>query len=237
MKDEFISVVSHELRTPLTSIKGSLGLLVSETAGDLPEKVRQMLAISYQNSERLELLINELLDMSKIQSAESSLHLEPLNVSELIDKAVVYNQGYAEKYGVSLLCQQTDNLAIYVKGDENRLIQALSNFISNAIKYSPKEAPVVISASNNDNEVRVSISDSGPGIPLEFQDRLFDKFTQADSSDRRQVGGTGLGMTITKAIIEKHGGKVGFDSTPGQGATFYFELPITGFSAPGSAPA
>ena len=226
MKDEFISTVSHELRTPLTSIKGVLGLIMGGVLDSDPEKSKSMMAVSYQNIERLELLINDLLDINKFESTDNPLQLEKTSINTLIEKAVLSNQGYAEKYCVSYLWQPSEHNDVYINGDENKLIQVLFNLLSNAVKYSPKDAQVVISTSLSDNEVRVSISDSGPGIAPEFQDRVFERFTQEDSSDTRRVGGTGLGMAITKSIIEKHGGRIGFDSTPGQGSTFYFELPI-----------
>jgi PAS domain S-box-containing protein len=229
MKDEFISIVSHELRTPLTSIKGALGLLAGGALVNNPEKTKSMLGISYQNSERLEILINDLLEINKIQSMEAQFQMRPIRINTLINEALHSNQGYADNHGVSYLWQPSEDGDVYANGDENKLIQVLSNLFSNAVKYSPKAAQVVISTRHNDNEIRVLISDSGPGIPFEFQNKVFEKFTQADSSDTRRVGGTGLGLAIAKSIIEKHGGHIGFDSTPGHGSTFYFDLPILRF--------
>ena len=226
MKDEFISTVSHELRTPLTSIKGSLGLIVGGQFGDLPDKTMSMLTIAYENSERLTLLINDLLDINKIQSAETIFQMDSISINTLIREAILSNQGYADKYDVQYSWIRSEDDDIYIRGDANRLNQVLSNLFSNAIKYSPKGTQVIISTSHDNKEVRVSVSDSGSGIPHEFQDRIFDKFTQADSSDTRQVGGTGLGLAISKEIIERHGGRIGFDSPPGHGTTFYFVLPI-----------
>ena len=225
LKDEFISTVSHELRTPLTSIKGSLGLIMGGVLDSNPEKMKGMLSISYENCGRLERLINDLLDFNKHQSLETPLQISPIEINALLEKAVLSNQGYADKYEVSYLWQPSEE-KIYINGDENKLMQVLSNLLSNAVKYSTKGAQVMISTTHITNKIRVSITDTGSGIPLEFQDKVFEKFTQADSSDTRRVGGTGLGMAITKSLIEKHGGYIGFDSIPGQGTTFYFELAI-----------
>ncbi|WP_083917264.1 CHASE domain-containing protein [Thiomicrorhabdus arctica] len=225
MKDEFISTVSHELRTPLTSIKGSLGLILGGILDKSPEKLKEMLAISYENCGRLEQLINGLLDFNKNQSLDTPLQTSLIEINTLLDKAVLYNQGYADKYGVSYLWKPSEEKS-YIHGDENKLMQVLSNLLSNAVKYSTKGAQVEISTHHHNHKVRVSITDTGSGIPLDFQNKVFDKFTQADSSDTRRVGGTGLGMAITKTLIEKHGGHIGFESIPGQGATFYFDLPM-----------
>lgn len=226
MKDEFISTVSHELRTPLTSIKGVVGLLLGGALDNDMEKKKSMIEVSYKNIGHLEMLINDLLDINKFQSAGDRLQLTTIRINDLIDKAIRANQGYAEKYNVSYQWQPIDEHNVYINVDEVKLMQVLFNLLSNAVKYSPKQAKVIISTHLNGDEIRVSISDTGPGIPLAFQDKVFDRFTQADSSDTRRAGGTGLGMAITKLIVEKHGGCIGFDSTPGQGTTFYFVLSI-----------
>lgn len=225
MKDEFISTVSHELRTPLTSIKGALGLIVGDKLGAIPEKAKEVVSIAYENSDRLALLINDILDINKIRSIETTFKMESIAINTLINKAIISNQGYADEYNVEYLWQPSES-DVYIHGDKNRLNQVLLNLLSNAIKYSPSGAQVEISTYHDNSMVRVSITDSGPGIPYEFQDRIFDKFTQADSSDTRQVGGTGLGLAITKEIVEKHNGHISFESAPGKGTTFYFELPI-----------
>ena len=231
MKDEFISTVSHELRTPLTSIKGSLGLIMGGILDSSPEKIKKMLIISYENCGRLERLINDLLEFNKNQSLDTPLQISSIDVNVLLEKAVLSNQGYADKYDVFYVWKPSQE-TLYINGDENKLMQVLSNLLSNAVKYSTKGEQVVISTQrHNDNVVRISIADTGSGIPTEFQDKVFEKFTQADSSDTRRVGGTGLGMAISKSIVEKHGGHIGFDSTPRQGSTFYFDLPIVQLSS------
>jgi NtrC-family two-component system sensor histidine kinase KinB len=224
LKEEFVSVVSHELRTPLTSIKGSLLMVLSGKVGAIPEKALDMLTIAANNSERLERLINDLLDINKLQLAPATF--KPILINELVSQAIESNQGYADKFGVTCVWQPTAEDSVMVMGDEIRLIQALLNLFSNAIKYSPKDKPVIISTESDDKNIRILVSDSGLGIPLDYQDKVFEKFSQADTSDTRQKGGTGLGLAITKEIIEKHSGKISFISSPGQGTTFCIELPI-----------
>lgn len=226
MKEEFISTVSHELRTPLTSIKGALGIVVSGKLGEMPEKAQAMLKIAYDNSDRLALLINDLLDINKLQSNAFSFEMKPININNLISKAVVANQGYADKYKVQLIWQPLNDREVTVLADENRINQVLANLLSNAIKFSPSGDQVTISITHNQKQVRIMVSDNGSGIPPEFHNKIFDKFTQADSSDTRTVGGTGLGLAISKEIIEGHGGHIGFESAPGQGTIFFFELPL-----------
>ncbi|WP_084784103.1 sensor histidine kinase [Marinobacterium aestuarii] len=226
MKDEFISTVSHELRTPLTSIKGALGLIVGNKLGEVPAPAQRMLQIAYDNSHRLEQLINDLLDINKLQLTNNNFQLHPLSLETLIDKAVASMQGYAGKYGVHILWHPGEGADTRVLGVESRLMQVMSNLLSNAIKYSPDAGEVRIESRVLAERVRVSVSDNGPGVALEFQARIFERFSQADSSDTRQKGGTGLGLAITKEIVEKHGGTLNCISTPGEGACFSFELPL-----------
>ncbi len=226
LKSEFISSVNHELRTPLTSIKGALSLIIGRANGTLPNKTIRMLEIAYENSERLVTLINDLLDIEKMQSGKINLEKKSLVIGELIDKAITANQAYADKFEVSLSWQSCDSDNICIYADENRLMQVLANLLSNAIKFSQQGGVVRLSATRNDEMVRLCVDDNGTGIPLEFQDRIFERFSQADASDSRQKGGTGLGLAITKELVERHGGQVSFNSTPGHGATFYIDLPI-----------
>ncbi|ANG62434.1 hypothetical protein A8C75_07990 [Marinobacterium aestuarii] len=230
MKDEFISTVNHELRTPLTSIKGALGLVVGGVLDAHPDRKVGAITLAYDNCQRLETLINDLLDIGKIQYADVELRLQSLPANALAEKALAMNQGYADKYAVRCRLVPCAGEAL-VLGDENRLLQVFSNLLSNACKYSPAGAEVVVSLLSGSEELRISVADSGPGIPLEFQAQVFERFTQADSSDTRRLGGTGLGLAITRAIVERHGGKIGFDSIPGQGTVFYVDLPLVAVSA------
>ena len=225
MKSEFISTVSHELRTPLTSLSGSLGLVMGGAAGPLPDKAREMLDIAHNNSQRLGLLINDLLDMEKLVAGKMRFALEVHPLYPLLEQAVRDHQSYADQFGVSLVFDALDSEA-RVEVDASRLQQVLANLLSNAAKFSPRGGEVVLSAITGKDTIRVSVADQGPGIPEEFRDRIFQKFSQADASDTRQKPGTGLGLAISRELMEKMGGEIGFESVPGQGAIFYIELPL-----------
>ena len=225
MKTEFVSTVSHELRTPLTSIKGSLGLIRGGVVGELPEKLRSMLDIAYNNSDRLVRLINDILDVEKIEAGKMDFQMKPLDLMRLVAQAVEANKGFAEEHGVTF--EATEGVPeAKVAGDNDRLMQVMANLLSNAAKFSPEGGKVKIGVSRQKEGFRVSVTDQGPGIPDEFWERIFGKFAQADSSDTRQKGGTGLGLSITKAIVEHHGGTIGYETETGKGTTFYFDLPI-----------
>lgn len=228
MKREFISTVSHELRTPLTSIIGALGLAASGAGGSLPRGIANLMEIARRNSERLLYLINDILDIDKIESGNMVFHfnVEPLSV--LLQQAMESAQGYAAQFHVRIR-YENDAPGIYANVDSQRLVQALNNLLSNAIKHSPADADVVLRLSRavrhgGRQVVRVSVRDNGPGIPEVYRQSIFDKFTQVDSSDARAKGGTGLGLAITKAIVEHHGGTIDY-MCDAHGTTFYFEIP------------
>lgn len=223
-KDEFISVVSHELRTPLTSIHASLGLLAGGAAGELAVQVEELLDIAYRNSDRLVRLINDILDVEKFEAGKMEFHFQPQKMMPLVEQAIESNQAYAERFGVKLVLEDTLPDA-EVNVDADRLMQALTNLLSNAAKFSPPDDEVLITVSRQGRAICVAIADHGPGIPVSFRSRLFEKFAQADTSDRRQKSGTGLGLSIAKAIAEVHSGKLSFETEINVGTTFYLDLP------------
>jgi len=224
MKTEFVSTVSHELRTPLTSIRGSLGLIAGGVAGELPEAVKNLVDIAKNNCDRLIRLINDMLDVEKIESGTMHLILQVVDIRPLLQQALAANQGFAGQHRVTTLLQVPDE-PLQVRIDSDRLSQVLTNLLSNACKFSPPEGAVEVRVSRVGQQVRVEVADHGPGIAEEFKSRIFQKFSQADSSDTRQKGGTGLGLSISKALIETMGGQIGFNSEAGAGTTFFFEIP------------
>ena len=225
IKSEFISVVSHELRTPLTSIRGSLGLILGAFSAAIPEKAARLVHIAHQNCERLIPLINDILDIDKIASGKMRFEMQDISLAQVMRRVVEATEPFAQKYEAQLeLVPVADNVRINV--DENRFVQAVSNLISNACKFSPKRGKVVIAATVAAGMVHLSVSDSGAGIPEEFRGRIFERFSQADSSAVRRAGGTGLGLHITRQIVERMNGRIGFDTEVGKGSTFWMEFPI-----------
>jgi PAS domain S-box-containing protein len=224
-KDEFVSTVSHELRTPLTSIAGSLGLLTGGAAGEIPEKAKRLVSIAETNSRRLVRLISDILDIEKMQSGAMEFAFAPVDLGELTTRAVEAMAGLSVELGVRFSVLTVEGQAI-VSGDADRLTQVITNLLSNAAKFSPRDQAVEVSVTMVGGGTRLSVRDRGPGIPTEFQGRIFGKFAQADASDTRQKGGTGLGLAICKQIVERHGGRIWFESEPGQGAAFHVDLPL-----------
>jgi len=231
MKNEFISVVSHELRTPLTSIVGSLGLLAGGAAGEMPERAMRLVRIAHSNSERLVRLVNDILDLEKIGAGMLQLDLAPTPLPSVIEQTIQQNAGFANEHGVRLEAASVPSRA-EVMADEDRLVQILTNLISNAVKFSPAGEVVRVRAMPLDGMMRISVEDRGPGIPEEFHAMIYERFTQADASDTRQKGGTGLGLTIVSELVALHRGRLSFETgRGGGGTTFHVDLPAAGVRA------
>lgn len=225
MKSEFVSTVSHELRTPLTSIGGSLALLAGGAVGELHEQAARLVTIAHSNCERLIRLINDLLDIEKIESGKMTFDMRKVTLSAMIHRTVNANRQFARDHWVDIEVGLPP-WPQYVSGDPDRLEQVLTNLVSNAIKYSPKGETVYVTTAQHGNRVRISVNDRGTGVPQEFRSRIFTKFAMADGSDARVRGGTGLGLAIVREIVAQHGGTTGFDDREGGGSSFWFELPL-----------
>ncbi|HEU4558849.1 MAG TPA: ATP-binding protein [Longimicrobium sp.] len=224
MKDEFISVVSHELRTPLTAIRGSLGLLAAGKAGDIPQRGQRMLEIAVQNTDRLIRLINDILDIERIESGKVAMEPAPVNAAELAQGAAEVMLPMAERVGVELYVWAEP---MHLVADADRILQVLTNLLSNAIKFSPAGTSVQLTVEPRDGEAIFRVADQGRGIPEDRLESIFERFQQVDSSDSRQKGGTGLGLAICRSIVSQHGGRIWAESEPGEGSTFAFTLPLS----------
>ncbi|MCI2399293.1 ATP-binding protein [Aliiroseovarius subalbicans] len=220
---ESISQISHELRTPLTSITGSLKLLESGAAGPLSDTGKQVVQLASRNTSRLLMIINDILDFQKLEVGELSYELGPVDLGELIGEGLEVNIGFGLEHDVDLTLF-TSEVDALVYGDRARLLQVVSNLISNAVKYSPSGGEIRIGLQQSKGNWRVSVSDNGPGIPKEAQDRLFKNFSQIEPVDGVSRPGSGLGLAICKKIVQMHNGKVGCVSEVGSGSEFYFEL-------------
>ncbi|MFT6043362.1 MAG: signal transduction histidine kinase [Porticoccaceae bacterium] len=224
-KSEFISTVSHELRTPLTAIKGALGLIQAGVFDDTPEKIPPMINLAYTSAERLHVLIDDILDIERLNVGKMNFHMESVDVSSLLEEAALSIESYGRQYGVTFLFAGTDE-RLLVNGDHHRLIQVMANLLSNAAKFSHRDGQVDLSVRRHDGSIRVSVQDYGCGIPESSRASIFENFTQVDSSDERSKGGSGLGLGIAKNIVEAHNGEISFISEVDKGSTFTVWLPI-----------
>lgn len=229
-KSEFLSIASHELRTPLTSIKGSLGLLRSGVVGPMNEMVENLLGIAENETDRLIRLINDILDLAKIEARKLPLNQDWKPFAELVNTSLQGLQGLATQAKVSLKAEPMPPLDSYM--DADRIQQVLTNLLSNAIKFSPEGSSVVVRCTiNEESALLIEVKDSGRGIDPADQEAIFEKFRQASNSRNPLVKGTGLGLAIAKALVEQHGGEIGVSSVPGEGSTFFFTLPEWRYTA------
>jgi PAS domain S-box-containing protein len=225
IKDEFLSVVSHELRTPLTSIRGALGLIASGMLGEVPEKGRRMLDIAVTNSERLVRLINDILDIERMESGKVIPQFQTCNAADLMTQAGETMRAMAQENGIVLTVTP---VWAQLNVDPDRILQMLTNLLSNAIKFSDRGSRVWLTADRRGSELVIQVGDQGRGIPADRLETIFERFQQVDASDSREKGGTGLGLAICKMIVEQHEGRVWVRSTLGKGSVFHCALPVKG---------
>lgn len=225
IKNEFISTISHELRTPLTSIRAALGLLDANARGMDVEKVSELISMAQRNSERLVKITNDILDVEKIGFGKLSLNLQPLDADQFIREALEMNKTYGHKYHVRFIRKGDACEGVKVVADPDRLMQVMTNLLSNAAKFSAPDSEVWVSAERLDGRVHFSIRDFGSGIPETFRESVFKKFSQANPSNTREHEGSGLGLNISKQLVEAMDGQIRFETADGKGTTFFFDLP------------
>jgi CheY-like chemotaxis protein/nitrogen-specific signal transduction histidine kinase len=229
LKDEFISTVSHELRTPLTSIHGALGLLSSGKGGHVDEKAANLLRIANSNTERLVRLINDILDLERMESGRAPLQIRRLELREVVAQAVETMRSMAEKFGVTLEIVPEPETPISFDGDPDRIQQVLTNLLSNAVKFSPRGGSVSVSTASDGDNLVLQVVDVGRGVPQDKLESIFDRFGQVEASDARQKGGTGLGLAICRSIVAQHGGTIWAERNDttgkGPGTTVILRLP------------
>ncbi len=222
MQDEFVATVSHELRTPLTSIAASLGLLRVGAGANLPQSAAHLLEIAEGNCQRLVRMVNDILDVKKLDAGQTKFQFQRYPARALLEKAIDANQGVAASCGVALRQDATGvDVMLYV--DPDRFIQVVTNLIGNALKFSPAGDEVVVALARRGDDVRIGVRDHGPGIPEEFKPRIFEAFAQAESAGKK--GGSGLGLSIVRRLVTGMHGSIGFADAEGGGTVFYVDLP------------
>ena len=225
MKQEFISVISHELRTPLTSIRGALGLVAGGALGELPPRAAHMVEIASTGSVRLGRLVNDILEIERLDTGMLPLNVRNHDVAAACKEAIVATSGLAQAAGVTLTLGTADGR---VRADRDRLVQVLINLVGNAVRFSDPGDAVLLEAEPVGDQIEFAVSDTGRGIPPDKLETIFGRFSQVDSSDTREKGGTGLGLAICRGLVERMGGRIWAESTLGKGSTFRFELPMEG---------
>jgi signal transduction histidine kinase len=234
LKDEFISTVSHELRTPLTAIRGALGLLSHGTLVELNDKAANLLRIAHSNSERLLRLINDILDLERMQSGRERLVFRKVQLAQIVRQAIESITPVADAAGIRLI---QDTTQVEIAADADRLVQVLTNLLSNAVKFSPPNSTVSILMRPDLNGVTLSVVDPGRGIPADKLETVFERFQQVDASDSRQKGGTGLGLAICRTIVHQHSGRIWAERNPVRGSSFRLFLPYKPVPIGGTAEA
>ncbi len=224
-KSEFLATVSHELRTPLTSIKGSLDLVGHGALGEMPERMEKVLSIAQRNVTRLNALINDLLDLQKMEAGRMSFQFDTINLASLLAQSVASNQPFARNLDTNIVLENIET-DLYVSADATRLEQVMSNMLSNAAKFSDPGETVTVRAIPKGDKVRIEVIDRGIGLAEKHRSKVFEEFSQLDSSDRRKVGGTGLGLNISKRIMDAHAGVLDYAKNEGAGTTFYIDLSL-----------
>jgi signal transduction histidine kinase len=224
LKADFVAMVSHDLRTPLTSVQGFLELLGAEAYGPLSEQGYDSLEMTESSVTRLISLINDLLDIEKMESGMLDLHIEPADMSTIFKRSVDSVSAFANQNSVTIILADKEKKPL--DADADRLVQVIVNLLSNAIKFSPKGESIAVQAETKGTQMRVTILDRGRGVPANMRESIFERFKQVERNDERKKGGSGLGLAICKAIVERHGGTIGVDANPGgQGSMFWFILP------------
>jgi PAS domain S-box-containing protein len=225
LKNEFIATVSHELRTPLTSIMGSIAVLESGKVVQIPPAAGRLLQIALDNCRRLVGIVNDILDIEKIEAGKMSFDFRPVDICALVDQVAQASRGMADQHAVSVRVEHAAPAGMLFT-DPDRLAQVITNLVSNAIKFSPANAVVLVCADQSDARIRITVRDHGPGIPSAYRDRIFEKFVQVDATDHRKRGGTGLGLSIARQITTQLGGSIGFEDAVGGGTIFEIVLPL-----------
>ncbi len=221
LKNGFLSTVSHELRTPLTSIRGSLGLLSSGVLGALSDEVAEVVAIAERNTVRLMALINDILDIDRLETGTIEGHFAQVPVESILRRAMESVRGFEQQHGVTVEAPEVSSM---IWADADRIVQVVVNLLSNAVKFSPPGGVVTIGVGTEESWVEFRVTDRGRGVPVSAHRAIFERFRQVETSDARDKGGTGLGLAICKSIIEQHGGTIGVESEEGRGSTFWFRV-------------
>ena len=234
LKKEFVATVSHELRTPLTSIRGSLGLLAGGVLGTLPPEAIEVVAVAERNVIRLVRLINDILDLERLDTGRIEMHFESVTLASVFERSLEAVKALADQEGIPVESAAPSG-SVWADGD--RLVQVLVNLLSNAVKFSPRGGVVRLSASEEGGWTNVRVTDQGRGIPPSFREAIFERFRQVEASDARQKGGSGRGLAICKSIIEQHGGSIGVESEEGRGSVFWLKLLVSPRDTPKAVPA